>query len=82
MSFQEDTKIFINIDMDIEEVLSDLIQFKIETLISDSFGIIEIQRERKFISKNEKKFQREFIIKKFSEFSGSEPGLSKKYYNM
>ena len=58
--------IFINMDMDIEEILDDQIRFEIATLLNN--GTISITRNIEFISKNERDFQRNLRIEEFSAY--------------
>ena len=80
MSFNKSSQLFINIDMDIEENFSDLIKFRIETLIEN--GTFPITRKLEYITKNEREFQRNLTFKEFSEFSENEPGINEQYFNM
>ena len=66
MSFKEDSKIFIKIDMDIEENFGDMIKFKIVTILKN--GTFPITRKSEFIMKNEREFQRDIKIQEFSEY--------------
>ena len=80
MSFNKPSQLFINIDMDIEESFGDLMKFRIATLIEN--GTYPITRKMEYITTNEREFQRNLTLKEFSEFSGNEPGINEKYFNM
>ena len=65
MSVNEDSKIFIIVDIDIE--FDDLIKFEIVTLLDN--GTIPMRREVDYFSQNDREFQRELRVRELSEFN-------------
>ena len=65
MSVNEDSKIFITVDTDIE--FDDLIKFEIVTLLDN--GTIPMRREVDYFSQNDREFQKELRVRELSEFN-------------
>ena len=67
MSVNEDSKIFIIVDIDIE--FDDLGKFEIMTLVENEYGTIPMRREVDYFSQNDREFQRELRVRELSEFN-------------